>query len=804
MNSFLKDLRYGARMLVKKPGFTLISVITLALGIGATSTIFSFINGLLLRPLPYTDSERLALLDETAFKRGVDSMGVSFPNFVDWRERNQVFSGVAAYLTRSFTLTGTGEPERLSGANISYDTFEILGIPPALGRTFTADEDRPEHDLVAILSHDLWERSFGRDPDIIGKPITLNNRTRTVIGVMPKGFKFPEVSDLWTPLGLDTRMWTRNDHGLESIARLKPGVTVEQAQEDMSAVAQGIEEQNPVTNEGMGVNVIPLRNGLVGGDYRKALMILLGVVGLLLLIACANVANLLLARATSRHKEMAIRSALGAGRGQVFRQLLTESLLLGVIGGALGMVVALWGLDLLLAAIPIDFPFWMKFDLDGRVLGFTAGISLVTGLVFGTVPALQASRVDLSEALKEGGRSSGGTGRHHMRRLLVIAEVALSLILLIGAGLMMRSFLRLIQVDPGLNPEKVLTMQVNLPGVKYDSPEKRQSFFKQLIERVGALREVEAASATSSLPLSGDTWGRSLTVEGYPVLSVGQAPAIYHNVITPNYFRAMGISLLTGRDFTEADSSTGAKVTIIDERLARQYWPTESPLGKRIRFGPPEANEPWHTIVGVVAEVKQVSLNLSPRRSVYLPYAQIPVGGMTLAVRAGGSPESLAEAIRSHVKEIDAGLPVTLVRTMREVISRSVWQPRLYAILFGVFAAIALVLASVGIYGVMSYAVTERTHEIGIRLALGARKSNVLGLVVGQGMTLTFVGTAIGLAGAFGLTRLMKSLLFGVSATDPLTFAVIALLLASVAFAACYFPARRAMKVDPMIALRYE
>ncbi|MDQ3687468.1 MAG: ABC transporter permease [Acidobacteriota bacterium] len=803
MQTLWQDLRYGLRTLLAKPGFTLVAIITLALGIGATSTIFSFVNGILLRPLPYEDAERLVLLDETAPKRGVTSMGVSFPNFVDWREQNQVFAGIAAYDDRSFALTGGGEPEQLSGGIVSHNTFEILGVTPMLGRTFRPEEDGPDQSDVVILSHGLWERRFGANSGIIGQKIVVNNRARTVIGVMPLGFKFPETAELWIPLTPEVKNWTRNDHGISAVGRLKLSVSLEQAQADINAVARGIEEQHPVTNEGMGVNLIPLRDGLVG-DFRKALLLLLGVVGLVLMIACANVANLLLARASARQREIAVRAALGASRWRVFRQLLTESFLLGASGGVLGLVLALWGLDLLLAAIPVDLPFWMKFNLDWRVLGFAAGTALLTSLIFGVAPALQAARIDLNETLKEGGRGGAGAGPHRLRRALVVAEVALSLILLIGAGLMAQSFLRLQQVNPGLNAENVLTLRVALPSAKYDAPEKRQDFFKQLLERTRALPGVESAGAISYLPLSGGGWGRSITIEDHPVLSVGQAPAINHCVITPNYFRAMGITLLAGRDFTDVDARDALKVTIIDERLAREYWPNENPLGKRVRFGPPEDNEPWHTIVGVVGEVKHESLNLTQRKSVYLPHAQVSIGGMALAVRTRANPESLAAAVREQVRELDPNQPVTAVRTMSEVVSRSVWQPRLYTILFGVFAGVALLLASVGIYGVMSYAVSQRTREIGIRMALGAQRGDVLRLVIRQGMWLVLIGVGIGVLASLLLTGLMQSLLFGVGATDPVTFAGVAVLLAAAALIACYIPARRATKVDPMVALRYE
>ncbi len=802
MQTLWQDMRYSLRMLMKNPGFAFVAVFTLALGIGANTTIFSFVNGILLRPLPYPEPERLALLQETALKRGVTAMGVSYPNTLDWREQNRVFTDVATYQGSNFSLTGVGEPEQLRGTRVSHGLFEILRVAPLLGRTFTAEEDRPEQDGVVILGHGLWQSRFGSNPQIIGQQITLSNRPRTIIGVMPPGFKFPEIAELWVPLALTTKLWTRTDHGLGSVARLKDGVSFEQAQTELNAIARRIEEQNPITNEGLGVSVSSMHKAL-SGDYREALLILLGVVGCVLLVACANVANLLLARASARQKEAALRAALGASRWRIMRQLLTESLLLGAAGGVLGLALAVWGLKLLLAAIPIKLPFWMNFNLDPRVLIFTLGVSLLTGLVFGVVPALQASQTDLNEVLKEGGRGAGAVVRHRSRSLLVVVEVALSLVLLVGAGLMMQSFLRLQHVSAGLNPTGVLTASVALPGAKYDR-ERRSAFFQQLMERIRAVPGVEAAGATSTLPLSGGGWGRSLTVEGFPVLSVGQAPMIQHNVITPGYFRALGIPLLMGRDFSETDAQDAPKVTIIDESLAREYWPQQSPLGKRVRFGPPEDNEPWHTVVGVVGTVRHERLDAETRKSVYLAHRQIPVNGMALAVRATANPASLAGAVRGQVKELDPDLPVTKVLTMEEVIAQSVWQPRLYTILFGVFAAVALLLAAVGIYGVMAYTVTTRTHEIGVRVALGAQTRDVLRLIIGQGMRLALVGVALGLVGAFALTRLMKNLLFEVKATDPLTFAALATLLALIALAACWIPARRAAKVDPMVALRYE
>jgi putative ABC transport system permease protein len=769
LENTLRDITYSLRVLLKSYAFTIVVVLTLALGIGANTAIFSFANGILLRPLPYPQSDRLAVVRETAVKRGIAAMSVSYPNFLDWREQNTVFEDIASYFGASrFALSGAGEPVEIRGTRISQGTFEILRVSPQLGRTFTAHEDRPNEDAVVILGHDLWQRTFGGDPQIVGKKIVLSNRQRTVVGVMPPGFRFPEISELWVPLALTPQTFTRTDHGLNSIARLKDGVTFGAAQLEMDNIALRIEQQNPVTNEGLGVRVTSLHDYLTG-DYREALLILLGVVGCVLLVACVNVANLMLARATARQREFALRTALGASRWRIMRQLLVESLLLSLAGGVLGFALSLLALHLLLTAIPIQLPFWMNFGIDFRVLVFTAGITLLTGVIFGAVPALQSSRVDLNDTLKEGGRGTGGF-RGRSRSVLVVTEIALSLVLLVGAGLMVQSFLRLRQVNIGLDAKNVLTASVILPSAKYRAPEQRAAFFKQLLERVSTLPGVEAASATATLPLTGDNWGRSLTVEGFPVLSVGQAPMIQHTVVTPGYFRTMGIPLLAGRDFTDADMPDSLKITIVDERLAREYWPNESAIGKRIRFGPPENNEPWHTIVGVVKPVRHERMQEDSEKSVYLPHSQIPVNGLAVVARtAAADPLQVVGAIRREVAQLDPDQPVSEIATMEEVIAESIWQPRLYAMLFAVFAGGALVLALIGIYGVMAFLVQARIHEIGVRMALGATARDVFKLIVGRGMKLTIVGVLIGIVGAIALTRLMHSLLFNTSATDPIT-----------------------------------
>ena len=798
-----RDISYSLRVLLKSYAFTIVVILTLALGIGANTAIFSFANGILLRPLPYPQSDRLAVLDETAPKQGIASLAVSYPNFLDWREQNTVFEGVAThYGTSRFSMTLGGEATEIRGSRVSYGLFEVLRVSPQLGRAFTINEDRPEEDGVVILGYDLWQKYFGGDANIVGKKVVVSSRARTVIGVMPRGFRFPEVSELWVPLAFTTKIYTRNDHGLEAIARLKDGVSIAQAQSEMHSIAARIEELNPVTNAGLDVSVTSLHDNL-SGNYRDALLILLGVVGCVLLVACVNVANLMLARANSRQKEFALRAALGASRWRIVRQLLFESFLLAVAGGVLGFVLSVGALRLLLTAIPIDLPFWMNFSIDLRVLGFTLGITLLTGLIFGVVPALQTSRVDLNDTLKEAARGSSG-GRSRARSLLVVVEIAMSLVLLVGAGLMVQSFMRLRRVNIGIDPKNVLTATLIVPRAKYKEDSQRAALVKQIVERVGSLPGVETASATGTLPLNGSTWGRSITIEGYPVLSVGQAPSVQHTVVTPGYFRTMGITLLAGRDFNDSDTKDSPDVTIVDERLARQYWPNESPIGKRVRFGPPEDNEPWHTIVGVVSAVRHQRMQEETNPSVYLPHQKIPTGGMTLVARTTSNPHDFIRALRREVAQLDPDLPVSEVATMEEVVSESIWQPRLYAMLFGVFAGGALLLALIGIYGVMAFLVQTRTHEIGIRMALGASARDVFKLIVGRGMKLTAVGVVIGVGGAIALTRLMHSLLFNTSATDPYVFILISALLSLAAFFACYLPARRAARVDPLIALRYE
>jgi putative ABC transport system permease protein len=809
MTTLLQDLRYGIRMLLKNPGFTTVAVLALTLGIGADSAIFSVVNAVLLRPLPYPDSERLVVLRERSPQ--LEGMSVAYPNFIDWREQNGAFENIGVFRRQSFNLTGNGEPERLVGSQVSADVFATLRVNAARGRVFTNDEDKPGATPVVVLSHGLWQRRFGGDPNILDQTLTLDGRSFTVIGIMTSDFMFPfRATELWTPVGQaskDPGWENRGNHpGLTGIARLKTGVTLAQARDDMDRVAVNLERQYPDENAGNRVTIISalenaVRGSSAGERIRPALLVLLGAVGFVLLIACANVANLLLARATTRQKEFAIRTALGASRSRIVRQLLTESILLSVAGGGLGLLLARWGVKLIIAVSPNSIPRSREINLDGRVLAFTIGVSVLTGIIFGLVPALQSSKPDLNETLKDAGRGSTGS-RHLFRSGLVVSEVALTLVLLIGAGLMIRSFYHLQQVDPGFNDDHLLTFNISLPPKKYPEEAQKINFYEQLAEKIRALPGVQTVGVSSGLPLGNNGWQTSFRVEGQPEPEPGHTPLTEACVATPDYFQAMGITLLTGRNFTEQDVKDAPHVTLIDEEFARRYWPGEVAVGKNIKNG---RNDPPITVIGIVRRVKMDGLNEDSNRvQSYYPFRQLPNGGMTVVVKTASDPMGIVSAARQQVLEIDPNQPVYNVNTMEQLRADSIAPDRLTLMLLGSFAAVALILAGVGIYGVMAYSVTQRTHEIGIRMALGARQGDVLGMVIRQGMKLAVVGVAIGLGGAWVATRLMSSLLFGVSATDPVTFAVISVILTGVALGACFVPARRATKVDPMIALRYE
>jgi putative ABC transport system permease protein len=802
-----QDLRYGVRMLVKTPGFTIVAAVALALGIGANSAIFSVVNTVLLRPLPYKDPDRLVMVWEDATKHGYPRDTPAAANYVDWRDQNQVFEGMAAIVEWDFNLTGMGEPERIDGRRVSANLFPLMGVEPYLGRTFLPEEDQPGANRVVILSHGLWQRRFGSDANITGKPLTLNGVSFTVVGVMPPEFQFPSREDeLWIPIAFSPReAANRGRHYLEVVARMKPGVTLGQAQAEMNTIAARLQQQYPDSNTDLGAAVVPLHEQ-VAGDIKPALLILLGAVGFVLLIACANVANLLLVRAAVRQKEIAIRVALGASRSRLIRQFLTESILLAAAGGVIGLLLSVWGVNLLRAFIPENISQAKEIAIDARVLGFTILVSLLTGLIFGLAPATQASKFDLNETLKEGGRdSAAGSRGNRIRGLLVIAEVAVSLVLLIGAGLLINSFMRLLNVDPGFRANNLLTMSIVLPPLKYPDQTRRSAFYTDLLSRVEALPGVRSASVTNWVPLvsQGDSVG--IYIEGRPAPAPGQEIIVVTRVVSPHYFPTMGIELLRGREFGEQDRADSAAVVVINETMARRYWPGEDPIGKRVTPGDPNDPNDWCQIIGVVKDVRQFKLDDDPKPQMYLTYEQAGFfAPRYLVVSTEVEPLSLAPTVRNTVWDIDKDQPVSNIATMEGVLSESVARQRFSMLLLGIFATVALVLAAVGIYGVMSYSVAQRTREIGIRMALGAQRGDVLKLAVGQGLKLVSTGVVIGLGTAFLLTRVMSSLLFGVSATDPITFITISLVLIGVAVLAIFIPARRAARVDPIVALRYE
>jgi putative ABC transport system permease protein len=807
METIIQDVRFGLRMLTKNPGFTVVAVIALALGIGANSAIFSVVNTVLLRPLPYKDPERLVMVFEDDSRHGYPRDTPAPANYIDWRDQNKVFEGMAAIAELSFNLTGVGEPERLDGRRVSASLFPILGVEPQLGRRFTPEEDQPGENHVVILSHALWQRRFGSDAGVIGKTITMNGYSFAVVGVMPPSFQFPSRDDqFWIPIAFtQAEAGRRGSHFLQVVARMKPGVTLGQAQAEMSAIATRLQQQYPADNVDLGAVVVPLHEQLVG-NIKTALLVLLGAVGFVLLVACANVANLLLARAAGRQKEIATRVALGASRLRLIRQFLTESVLLAAIGGATGLLLSVWGVRLLKAFIPPNISQAKEITVDVKVLVFTLLISLLTGLVFGLAPATQATNINLNETLKEGGRdSAAGSRGNRIRGVLVVSEVALSLILLIGAGLLINSFLRLRRVDPGFHTDNLLTMSVTLPAQKYPDRARRSAFYAEMISRVEALPGVRSAAVTSQIPLikQGDTG--SITIEGRPAPQPGQQFMAAIRIVSPHYFPTMGIQLLRGRLFGDQDRADSPAVAVISDAMARRFWPGEDPTGKRICPGKPETPEDWVTIVGVVNDVRQFGLDADLKPQMYLTYQQSGYfSPRHLVVGTNVEPNSLASAVRGAVWGIDKDQPVSNISTMEEVLAESIGRQRFSTLLLGVFGVLALVLAAVGIYGVMSYSVAQRTHEIGIRMALGAQTRDVLKLAVGQGLKLIMIGVGVGLAASAVLTRVMSSLLFGVSSTDPATFVVISLVLVSAGVLASYIPARRATKVDPMIALRYE
>jgi predicted permease len=811
MRTLLKDVRYAARVLLRQPGFTLVAVVTLALGIGANTAIFTVIDAALLRSLPYKDPARLVHLWETKRSRDFEQREASYPDFQDWRgQSGGVFDGVAGYAQRQFTLVDGGEAIRTRGATVTSNFFDLLGVKTEAGRTFLEGEDAPGAQRTVVLSHGLWLRRFGGERGMAGRQVTLDGESYTVVGVLPAGFQFAKLGDvdMWTPLAPTPEVAARRYmHWLRVIARLRPGISLDTAQAQMMTVAERIEADDAASHAGVGIRVVPLQEEIVG-PIRPVLLLLLGAVGFVLLIACTNVANLLLARSSARRKEMAIRAALGASRWRVVRQLLTESVLLSLAGGATGLVLALWGVDALVAAIPAaqltQMPYLRSLSLNTEVLLFACALSLATGVLFGLMPAVAASRSDLQEAMKEGGRNSGSRGSHRLRDVLVVAEVALALVLLVGAGLLLKSLAVMLRVDPGFDTQNLLTMRLALPPDRYNENAKAARYYEELLRRVSALPGVRGVTETSNLPLAGEGGTGTPQVVGRAT-GEGEMGESHLRTVSANYFDVMGIPVLKGRAFVERDKADAPGVLLVNKTFAERIFPGEDPLGRRVTFKWSAAEPPFE-IVGVVGDEKVTSLDARTTPVIYFHEQQSPDSSVALIVRAGADPAALAGTVRAELHTLDAEVPVFSVQTMEQVVagSRATFMRRYPAYLTVVFACVALLLALVGIYGVISYAVTQRTHEIAIRVALGARGRDVLRLVLGHGLLLALAGVGLGTAGALALTRLISGLLFGVSAADPIVYGLVSLLLLAVALAACLAPARRATKVDPMAALRYE
>ncbi len=816
MEFIWQDMRYGARMLLKSPGFTVVAVLTLALGIGANTAIFSVVNFVLLRPLEYANSDQLVMVWERNTKKGWNESPTSFADFVDFRD-NAKSVELVAFTDTNFNLTGGDQPERVAGLRVSANLFSLLGVNPARGRWFAPGEDKPGAGHVLILSYGLWQRSFGGNSNLVNQTVQLNGQSYTVVGVMPPTFKFPPAfsakttseelisnADLWAPLTTDDVPLIRNIRNLKMIGRLKAGVAPQQAQAEINSIAGRLAREYPDVNAGLESVVIPLHEQIVG-DVREALLILLGAVVLVLLIACANIANLLLSKATARHKEIAIRTALGANRGRLLRQLLTESTLLGLLGGVFGFLVAYAGSKTLVSFGSFSIPQLTDFSFDMKVPLFALVVSLLTSLIFGLAPAIDASNPNLNEALKEGGRSSsGGATRARLRNALVITEVALAVVLVTASGLMLRSFVRLQGTSSGLNPHNLITLELELPDVRYHAAQQQTLFQQQLLQRVGSLPGVQNAATVDNLPFSGNAFNTSFTIEGRPTGPTTETPRAYYRVISPDYFPAIGIELHKGNQFTDRDTAEQPGVAIVNETAAQRYWPGVDPLGKRIKRGRPESKNPWLTVIGIVSGSRQLSLKEGSQPEIYVPYLQNPGLTFTLVARTASDPRSLTGALRKEVLSADREIPAANIKLMEELISNSVAKERFYVLLLAVFAALALILAAVGVYGVMSYSVTLRTRDIGIRMALGARPVDIFKHIVGQALLLGLIGLGVGIVLAIASTRVMSSLLYGINATDPLTLAITSLVLLAVALLASYLPARRATRVDPLVTLRYE
>ncbi len=815
MRTVWQDVKYGLRALTNRPGLTLIIIATLALGIGANTAIFSVVNATLLRPLPFKDPDRIVMVWGFLPKlaHNSDKFPSSAANYLGLAKQTQTCEQLAAFRQWSWQLTHAGEPEQLQGVRVSANFFEALGARPTVGSTFTSDQDQEGAAPVALISYRLWQKEFGGDPQVVGKNLTLNGRTVQVVGAMPRDFEFPgsanmipglqfaTKNDIWMPLAMNAD--ERSNQGslnLAVIGRLKPGVSIAQAENELRA----IEKTLPLGTIGYTVNLINLQQQMVG-NIRRLLLVILTTVAFVLLIACANVANLLLARASARQKEMSIRRALGAGRWRVIRQLLTESVLLSLTGGLVGLLLAVWGTPLLVSLIPEKVPRIHEINVDLRVLGFALLVSIATGIVFGLAPALQASRTDLNESLKETGRGvSGGLRQNRLRAFLIVSEVSLAVVLMIGAALLIKSFVRLLQVNPGFDSSRTLTMEVSLPTLppsKYASEQEQAGYFKEILARLNHTPSVTAAGAVLSLPLTGAEESTDLFIEGRPRPAFEERPNADYTIVTPEYFQALQIPLLKGRQFSDRDDHNATSVIMINEALARRYWPGQEPVGQRLTVGFEQAPR---EVIGVIGNVKQTTLGAEARPTMYMPHLQRPTGGMTIVVRTNVDPVSLSQLARTQIHSVDPNIPVTNIRTMNEVFSTSIAQQRFAMLLVGLFGALALALATIGIYGVMSYSVTQRTHEIGVRMALGAQRTDVLKLILQNGILVSLLGVVVGVAASFALTRVMSSLLFGVTPTDTMVFATVGFGILAIGAIATYLPAWRASRVDPLLALRYE
>ena len=800
MSGLRQDLKYGIRMLFKKPAFTAVVVLTLALSISSTTVVFSVVNALLLRSLPYSNADQL--INVWSVFKSNNKAYASAANFREWQERNQSFQGLAAYDSLKLNLTGGDRPEAIDVALVTANLFPLLGVQPVRGRGFRTEEEQPATNKVAVISDGLWQRRFGADAGVVGKPLVLDGDSYTVIGIMPPRFSFPEKIDVWLPLSfVPEELADRGYNHLAVVGRLKPGVELRQAQAEMSAIMDEQVRKYPNENAGRSMRLLTFQQNLVG-DIRMALWILSGAVFLVLLIACANIANLLMARATTRQKDIAIRIGLGAGRRRLIQQLLIESLLLSLFGGAMGLIFAYGGLKVLTSVGPTNIPRLSEVTIDARVLAFTLVISLLTGVIFGLIPALQATKPEINEWLKDGQRSaSGGPGGKRARSWLVVTEMALALILLIGAGLLIKSFLILWQVEPGFNPHNVITMAISPSPPKYNTQRDFVILCQRVLEQVKSTPGVDAVGVVNQLPFSGRNLGLNFTVGGQPPVKPEDTASANFRLVSPGYLQAMGIPLKRGRDFNDHDTRDSTPVALINETLAKHYFANEDPIGKQLNI---EGQQAPREIVGIIGDVKQIKLDAEVKSEIYVPFFQIAVPAMNIVVRTTTDPGSMTSAVLQQISRVDPDQPVYQVKTMDEYLGESMAQRRLSTVLLGVFAALALILAALGVYGMMSYLVSQRTREIGVRMALGARQLDILKLVVRHGMWLSILGIAVGVAAALLLTRIMTSSLYGISASDPLTYLGISALLALIALLACLIPARRALKVDPIIALRYE